>query len=287
MKRGLILYPKSTTNSLSNAFSWLKQEASCFDIQLDILFFEEIELVYGPNYYLTVSGNQLNQVDFVVMRGYHELISLHFELQGIPVINSYASMQLSHNKMLTHQTLTINNIPTPKSIFTQNANYLDLCKEFQNQQFVVKQIDGSKGENVFLVHSEEEFDKAISKIGSSCMFQQYISTSFGRDIRVWVIGNRIAGCVLRQSDTSFLSNYSQGGKALHFDINQEVAELALRSTHALGLEFAGVDILFDQVGYSVCEVNGNAGFRSISSISDENIPYQLFEYINKRVYGFG
>ena len=60
MKRGLMLYPKSTTNSLSNAFSWLKQEASCFDFQLDILFFEEIELVYGPNYYLTVSGNHLN-----------------------------------------------------------------------------------------------------------------------------------------------------------------------------------------------------------------------------------
>ena len=285
MKRGLFLYPKSTTNNSNTAFDWLKQEARCFGIHLDIHFFEDVQLVYGSNYHLTIFGEELAQVDFVVMRGYHELISLHFELQGIPVINSSASMQLSRNKMLTHQALTLNHIPTPKSIFTMNGNYLALSEEFEKQQFVVKQIDGSKGENVFLINSEEEFEKAKKAIGNNCMFQQYINTSIGRDIRVWVIGNRIAGCVLRQSDTSFLSNYSQGGRAMKYEINSEVAELALRSTHALGLEFAGVDILFDEAGYTVCEVNGNAGFRTISSVSADNIPYQLFHYIKEKIYG--
>ena len=285
MKRGLFLYPKATANSSNNAFDWLKQEASRFDIQLDIYFFEDVKLVYGANYHISISGNELEQVDFVVMRGYNELISLHFELQGIPVINTSASMQLSRNKMLTHQALTINHIPTPKSIFALNASYSDLCDEFQNQQFIVKQIDGSKGENVFLVHTADEFDKAISSIEKNCMFQQYISTSFGRDIRVWVIGNSIAGSVLRYSDTSFLSNYSQGGEAMQYEIDSEIKDLALRSTQALGLEFAGVDILFDEVGYTVCEVNGNAGFRTISCVSDENIPYQLFDYINRKIYG--
>ena len=208
MKRGLFLYPQSTTNSINNAFDWIKQEAMRFDIHLDIHYFEDVQLVYGEDYTFTIAGEDLKQVDFVVMRGYNELISLHFESLGIPVINSSASMQLSRNKMLTHQVLTINQIPTPKSIFIINSSYSELCNEFQSKQFVVKQIDGSKGENVFLVHSEDEFDNAIARIGKNCLFQQYISTSFGRDIRVWVIGNNIAGSVFRQSDTSFLSNYS-------------------------------------------------------------------------------
>ena len=113
-----------------------------------------MQLVYGSNYHLTIFGEELAQVDFVVMRGYHELISLHFELQGIPVINSSASMQLSRNKMLTHQALTLNHIPTPKSIFTMNGNYLAFIEEFEKQQFVVTQIVGSTGENVFLINSE-------------------------------------------------------------------------------------------------------------------------------------
>ena len=117
------------------------------------------------------------------------------------------------------------------------------------------------------------------------MLQQYISRSFGRDVRVWVIGNSVAGSVLRYSDTSFLSNYAQGGEDMQYEIDSEIKDLALRSTQALGLEFAGVDILFDEGGYTVCEVNGNAGFRTISSVSDKNIPYQLFDYINRKVYG--
>ena len=271
MKRGLILYPQTTTNQANNAFDWLKQESLKFDIHLDIHFFEEVQLSYGTTYQIAINGKDLVNIDFVVMRGYNELISQHFECLNIPVINSSVSMHLSKNKMLTHQVLCHNKIPTPKSIFNFQPNYQNLCDEFSSEQFVVKQLDGSKGENVFLIHSEAEFEQAVHACERHCMYQQYISSSYGRDIRVWVIGDEIAGAVLRKSETSFKSNYSQGGRASTYVIDDEVKTLALQSTHALGLEFAGVDILFDGDGYSVCEVNGNAGFRTISMVSHQNI----------------
>ncbi len=88
--------------------------------------------------------------------------------------------------------------------------------------------------------------------------------------------------MLRQSDTKFVSNYSQGGKASLFPMNADVASTAVKAARALGLDFAGVDILFDGNGYTVCEVNGNAGFRTLSAVSDINIIKHLYEYIHER-----
>ena len=71
-----------------------------------------------------------------------------------------------------------------------------------------------------------------------------------------------------------------GGKAKEVEVTPEIAQLSLRCAKIIGLEFAGIDLLFSETGYSVCEINGNAGFRTISSVSGEvNIPRALFEYI--------
>ncbi len=283
MKKGLFFYPDEIKYSSNNAFAWLQEEASKFDLQIDIHFFDEVQYSYGSQYNLLINGQVVDDVDFVVIRGYNEMLSMHFELQGIPVINSSAAMEMSKNKILTHQQLAFNHIPTPKTLFGAHYSYDSLCIEFNQSQFIVKQLDGSKGENVFLIQSQAEFLHAIACCNHNCLYQEYIETSRGKDVRLWVIGNRVVASVLRYSETSFISNYSQGGKVKAFELDAEIEELALRSTRALGLDFAGVDVLFGDDGYLVCEVNGNAGFRTISSISDKSIPYHLMEYISNEI----
>jgi gamma-F420-2:alpha-L-glutamate ligase len=284
MKRGLFLYPISVLSAKNNAFDWIKSEAGKFDMDITIGFFENTRLGYGLNNYdFRLNGRIFQLPDFVVMRGYDSLLSRHFENRGILVINNHDSMEISRNKMMTHQCLADAGIKTPKTIYRGDAeyNYEELCDEFSDKKFIVKQIEGSKGENIFLINDESELEEAIGNCGRNCICQEYIKTSSGKDIRVWTIGNTVAGNVLRSSDHSFKSNFSQGGKAFHFDINDEIAALATKSANALGLVFAGIDILFDKNDdYTVCEVNGNAGFRTISSISNESIPYKLFEYIS-------
>lgn len=269
-----MLYPRVSTNLQNNAFDWLKDEANNLEINLTIAFFEDF----------TPPTTQMP--DCVIMRGYNQTISIYFEQLGVWVINTWNAMQLSLNKILTHQILCEHNIPNPPTIYhpTANYNFHNICNQLDDEKFIVKKIDGSKGENVFLVGSPSELSSAISKCQNNCLCQKFIAHSHGRDIRVWVIGDRIGGAVERFNENSFLSNFSQGGSARLIAIPPQVEKLALESTEALGLEFAGVDILYcPNNQYTVCEVNGNAGFRTISQFThnlEHNIPHQLFAYIH-------
>lgn len=281
--KGWILYPKLVLSNTTNAFEWLRQEAKKFDIDLDILFFEDFQIVSGRNNLVLYKNREIELPSFVVVRGYESLLSGHFELLGIPVINSSVSMALSLNKMKTHQILSDNNINTPETIYSPLANYTYqyLSDYFKNEKFIVKGLEGSRGIDVFLIKNEQELESAIQVCNGCCVAQQFVNSSYGKDIRAWVVGDEVIASVLRYSEKSFKSNFSQGGKVKLYDMTDEEKELAVQSVKSLGLEFAGIDLLFTEDGsLSVCEINGNAGFRSIASISESNIPYKLFEYIH-------
>ncbi len=279
-----IIYPHYVGGRSDNAFAWLTEEARAYGIELSVMFGEDFSPVYGGGRYsLEYKGGEVDcYPDCVVMRDYLWVLSRHFELLGIPVINSTAAMMQCKNKMLTHQLLASAAIPTPQTIFNHAGEYGygELCTLFGSRRFIVKRIDGAKGEGVFLVGSEEEFNAARAECGAEYICQQFVEESCGRDVRVWVIGGRAVAAVLRYSDTSFKSNFSQGGKVAAFELTPEMSELAERAAGALGLEFAGIDLLFAGDGFTVCEVNGNAGFRTLSAVGANNIPAELFRYIN-------
>ncbi|MFV0536551.1 MAG: RimK family alpha-L-glutamate ligase [Dysgonomonas sp.] len=280
--KGWILYPKSVLSNTTNAFEWLLQEAKKFDIDLDILFFEDLQIVSGRSNLILYKNREVRLPAFVVVRGYESLLSSHFELLGIPVINSSASMALSLNKMKTHQILSSNNINTPETVYSPLADYTyqSLSEYFKEDRFIVKGLEGSRGIDVFLIENEHELKNAIRACGNYCIAQRFVNASYGKDVRAWVVGDNVVAGVLRYSEKSFKSNFSQGGKVKLYNLTDREKDLAVQSVKLLGLEFAGIDLLFTEDGdLSVCEINGNAGFRSIASISESNIPYKLFEYI--------
>jgi RimK family alpha-L-glutamate ligase len=281
-KNGWVLYPKSVLSNATNAFEWLRLEAEKFNIDLEILFFEDFQIVSGRSNRVLYENREMALPSFIIVRGYELLLSRHFELLNIPLINTSESMALSLNKMKTHQILSANQINTPETIYSPIANYTyrGLSDYFKNERFVIKGLEGSRGADVFLVESQRELENAIQACKGYCMAQQFVGSSYGKDVRAWVVGDEVVASVLRYSDVSFKSNFSQGGKVKLYDMTDQEKALAVQSVKSLGLEFAGIDLLFGEDGsFTVCEINGNAGFRSIASISESDIPYRLFEYI--------
>jgi len=283
MKHGLVLFPKSTLGNRPNAFEWWREEAERCGRHVDIAFFEDIIIRYDRTAEAYISGRPVGDVDFAVMRGYNAAVSLFFENKGTPVFNSWDAMHRSHDKRLTHMCLCASGLPTPKTIWSGQPSGYSRTAQILGNKFIVKQVDGSRGENVFLVDDDAGYSHAFATCRGNALAQRYIETSCGRDVRVWVVGDNAVGAVLRSSDTSFISNYSRGGKATAFRLDNEAAALAVAATKAVGLVFSGIDLLFDNNGYTVCEVNGNAGFRTLSAVSDVNIIRKLFEYISDRV----
>ena len=145
----------------------------------------------------------------------------------------------------------------------------------------MKKIDGSKGVGVYLIECEEDYNSAFDEINNEYFCQEFIENSYGKDIRVYVLGNKVLGCVKRISDNSFKSNFSLGGRVEKYQLNNDIEQISLNAAKAVGLDFCGIDLLITKDSYTVCEVNGNAGFRTITQVSDIDIPMELFKWVNE------
>ena len=291
MKRGLLIYP-STTPRGNNAFGWFREAAARYGMELEVLFYDSS----GAG---ALAGAPAWTPDFVLMRGYNTALSRWYEAQGVTVVNSTDSMILCRDKYRCSEVLAAAGVPVPGALSLAEA------EGGAAFPFILKLNYGSKGENVFLIGNEREYREALEACrmeeqhrleelsrgitefgetpeevayGCTPVLQEFIASSRGRDIRVWVTGDEVAGHVLRYNDRSFKSNFAAGGSFRQIPLPPEAASTAIAAARAAGLFFAGVDLLFDgHGGFKVCEINGNAGFRTASS----DIPDALFRALSR------
>lgn len=81
------------------------------------------------------------------------------------------------------------------------------------------------------------------------------------------------------------ANFSAGGRVAPFNLNPAVEWLAVESAKIVGLNIAGVDLLFDGDNYKVCEVNSSPGFEGFEKATNLNVPQEIYHYIQVRLDG--
>lgn len=212
------------------------------------------------------------------------------EAAGMKLFNSSRAIELCDDKALTHIAL-MGKVPQPKTVlipltfprvgYTDTA-FLEGVAEYLGFPLIIKQCFGSFGQGVYLAHSMEEAVAALMKTeGSAAIAQEYIASSFARDIRAYVVGGRVAAAMLRcNTSGDFRANIAQGGTAEAYTLSREQEELALRAASILGCTFAGVDMLFGANGETlICEVNSNAHFAGIEAATGINIADRIIEAV--------
>ena len=136
---------------------------------------------------------------------------------------------------------------------------------------------------VYLAESEEEVFSYTKKLeGIPFLYQKYLEKSAGRDVRLQVVGNQVVASMYRYSENGdFRANLSSGGSMKPYLASEREKALAVRTVEALGLDFAGVDLLFSENGEAdfVCEVNSNAHFKNIHTCTGVNTADCIMEYI--------
>ena len=116
--------------------------------------------------------------------------------------------------------------------------------------------------------------------GAPLLFQELISESYGHDTRINVVGGRVVASMLRRStDGDFRSNLTRGGAMENYTPTPEEAAQAIRAAELLGLEFAGVDVLFGKNGPILCEVNSNAHFKTTLQCTGVNMAVEIMRHI--------
>jgi RimK family alpha-L-glutamate ligase len=103
------------------------------------------------------------------------------------------------------------------------------------------------------------------------------------DHRVFVI-NGHAVAAMRRRGKSWLNNVARGASCESVDLEPELAELAIKATAALAMDYAGVDIIQDRDGcYTIIEVNSIPAWKGLESVCDVTIADLLAEDLITRL----
>jgi len=205
----------------------------------------------------------------------------HLELSGTFVVNSTQACQRARDKYSTMYTLARAGMPIPPTYVTEMAHWAyRASKGFK--QVVYKPILGSLG------FGSMKFDNAdlafnayttLERLGQPLYIQEYVEKP-GRDIRAFVLGERVIASIYRIAQpTEWKTNVAQGAQAKAIQLSSKLEKLAIKAARALGLLYAGVDIL--EVGKKavVLEVNGSPSWQGLQKATGVNVAEELVKHV--------
>lgn len=287
MKKGLILVNAyADLKAASSQARRLKEELEKRGVETDILRNGQLSLSVDRE------GNiraQAHPYSFCIYLDKDKYASALLEKTGLRLFNPHDGIQVCDDKMETCIRLSGHGIPMPKTIPAPLCYYpgtqpweeflLDVEKQL-GLPLVVKESYGSLGGQVYLVRDHKELVETEVRLqGKHHLYQEFIAESAGRDIRVIVAGGKAVGAMKRVSDKDFRSNIELGGHGEVIDLPAEVAALCEKTARVLDLDYCGVDVLFGNDGYLICEVNSNAFFEGIEAVTGLNIAGAYVDHI--------
>jgi gamma-F420-2:alpha-L-glutamate ligase len=265
-------------------------------IALDVLQPRAFELIVATetDWQAEYDGQKLARPDFIIPRtgsetSYFTLAVLrHFQRKGVAMINGPEAVEACADKLHTLQLLSASGLPIPRTILAKFPVDVDVIERELGFPVVVKTLRSTRGAGVLLCHDRAQFHDLASLLGDSnpsadFIFQQYVKSSHGRDVRLLVIGGKVAAAMERRAtDGGFKSNISLGGVGARIDPPPDMAKLALDAASALNLDVAGIDVLFDEAGYRICEANSSPGFAGLEEACDISVPDAVFDFVERR-----
>lgn len=242
----------------------------------------EVSAAYGADGSVNVRYPCEKQYDFAVYLDKDKYLGYMLERSGLRLFNRAQAVENCDDKLRTYGILAGHNLPLIESIpaplcytksATPNAEFLRFVAERLRFPLVAKKSYGSFGDGVRLVHGMPELiEQEQAWLHLPHFYQRYASDSVGRDIRVMVIGGKVAAAMERVARTGeFRSNIELGGVGKPIALPISYAETAERAAAVLGLDYCGVDLLCTAQGPVICEVNSNAFFEGLEQTTGVDI----------------
>jgi len=295
--RGWILYAKEQAKVTESDYgvSRLLAAAKQKGIELLVYTANQFELVVtrDDRTSILIEGKPTPLPDFVIPRlganiSYFALAVIRqLEKLGVYCCNGSQAIEAVRDKLHIHQLLAHHRIPTPKTMLVKFPENSEVVKREIGFPLVMKNITGTEGVGIYLCEAESTFGDLMELIytnnpKANIILQECISSSLGQDLRVFVLGGKVIGCMRRYSETSFKANFSKGGKVESYPLSAEAEALAIKVSRLVNLEIAGIDLLFGQTGYQVCEANSSPGFKGLEQVMGAVIAEQILDYILKK-----
>lgn len=284
MKAWLIVNGFVDSKKFNELYGYLSRAAGRHGIELEIKTSDSFAAPVGEG---------LGELpDFVLFWDKDIHLARRLEAEGIRLFNTASAIEICDSKILTALALD-GRVATPKTVISpktfegvgyNNLGFVENATRVLGLPVIIKEAYGSFGAQVYLASSLGEAKEIVTSLGhKDFIMQEFIAESRGRDVRVNIVGGRVVSAMERYNNNDFRSNISNGGSMRNIELSPEIEKAALVAAEAIGLDFAGVDVLFGKDGPIVCEVNSNPHFKSSLECTGVDMSEKIIEYILEQI----
>lgn len=200
---------------------------------------------------------------------------------GVRVFNTGRVIERTVDKALTSFLLARAGLPIARTWVCESLPEAErqVQGEFEaGRTVVMKPLFGSQGEGLMKLDGMAALRDAVPA-GQVFYLQEYLAPETGpyRDWRVMVVEGRARFSMERRGE-HWITNRAQGASCLPAELPAEVLGLAEKAAHAVGADYAGVDLLCSPAGrWVVSEVNGVPAWWGLTRATGQNVTAALVD----------
>ena len=243
---------------------------------------------------LMFRGKPLGVYDAVIPRigtsvtFYGTAVVRQFEQMGVYCLNSSTAIGISRDKLRSMQILSRHDIGIAQSAFVSSKkDVLPAIERVGGAPVIIKLLEGTQGVGVILADSNKVAEAIIETLQSTrqnVLIQKFVKESRGKDIRAFVVGDRVVGAMRRQAQgQEFRSNVHRGGTTESVTLDETYERTAVRAAHIMGLRVAGVDMLEGGDGPVIMEVNSSPGLEGIERATGVDVAGEIVRYLVEHI----
>jgi [lysine-biosynthesis-protein LysW]---L-2-aminoadipate ligase len=248
----------------------------------------EVENVDVKGLRLKLEGKSDFKDKVVLQRSVSYFKSLHataaLEGLGAQVINPLKVAGITGNKLFAHMELEMAGVKTPRAVAAfSEESALQALEEF-GYPVVIKPTVGSWGRMIGLLRDKDAARAVIEDrehmfpLYHIYYFEEFVQRP-PRDIRAIVVGDKVVAAIYRYSgDGEWKTNMALGGRAEVCPVTDELNDICMKATHAVGGQIVGVDLMEGKDGLMVHEVNNTTEFKNTVRVTGVDIPGLMVDY---------
>lgn len=211
-----------------------------------------------------------------------------FQEMDVFCANTAHGILNSRDKLRSLQILSRHHIGIPATTFVRDKkDVLPAIERVGGAPVIIKLIEGTQGIGVLLAETVQAAESIVELLQSqkqNVLIQKFVAESKGRDIRAFVVGDRVVAAMRRVAQgQEFRSNVHRGGVAEAVELSEPFRETAVRAAQIMGLQVAGVDMLESESGPQIMEVNSSPGLEGIERCTGLDIAGVVVDYIAAQV----
>jgi RimK family alpha-L-glutamate ligase len=205
--------------------------------------------------------------------------------RGVTCVNRPRAIERTIDKFLASALLARAGVPTPRTIACERPE--DALEAFEELggDVIVKPLFGSMGAGMTRVDDADVAYRVFEALSleRAVYYLQATLPHDGRDLRAFVVGGRVLAAIERVG-SGWRANLARGARAQATQLSAEQERLCLEAASALGVDYAGVDLLRAADGRDyVLELNGIPGWHGLQAATRVDVAAALVAHVEGRV----